>query len=94
MQPLSTRQQSILNRVVDIGTDLFAISSSCAYAAVLAKNGQTNAIDLANAFCLDARARIENAFKEGAHNHDAAHLRLAKKILAKEFEWMENEIVK
>ncbi len=87
-------KQSVLNRVVDIGTDLFAISASCAYAAVLIKNGQANAVDLADAFCLDARVRIENAFKEGWHNHDASHLKLAKKILAKEFEWMENEIIK
>lgn len=87
-------KQAILNRVVDIGTDLFAISASCAYAHVLAKNGQANAVDLADAFCMDARVRIENAFKEGSHNHDATHLKLAKKILAKEFEWMENEIIK
>lgn len=87
-------KQSILNRAVDIGTDLFAMSASCSYAAMLAKKGQANAVDLADAFCLDARVRIENIFREGSHNHDATHLKMAKKILAKEFEWMENEIIK
>ncbi|MBP6343836.1 MAG: acyl-CoA dehydrogenase family protein [Candidatus Omnitrophica bacterium] len=87
-------KQSILNRVVSIGTDLFAISASCSYAAMLAKKGQTNAVDLADTFCLDARARIETIFREGSQNHDATQLKLAKKILAKEFEWMENEIIK
>ena len=61
---------------------------------MLAKKGQTNAVDLADAFCLDARARIETIFREGSQNHDATQLKLAKKILAKEFEWMENEIIK
>lgn len=87
-------KQSILNRVVSIGTDLFAISASCSYAAMLAKKGQTNAVDLADTFCLDARARIETIFREGNQNHDATQLKMAKKILAKEFEWMENEIIK
>ena len=87
-------KQSILNRVVCIGTDLFAISATCAYAGMLAKKGQANAVDLADAFCLDARSRIEIIFREGMSNHDASHLKLSKKILAKEFEWMENEIIK
>jgi hypothetical protein len=87
-------KQSILNRVVDIGTDLFAITASCAYAAHLSKKGQTNAVDLADAFAVDARLRIEAAFKEGSQNHGAQNLKIAKKILAKEFEWMENEIIK
>jgi hypothetical protein len=87
-------KQSILNRVVDIGTDLFAMSASCSYAALLAKKGQSNAVELADAFCHDARARIEIAFREGKNNHDSSHLKMAKKILAKEFEWMENEIIK
>lgn len=87
-------KQSILNRVVDIGTDLFAISAACAYAAMLSKKGQANAVELANAFCLDARSRIETIFRESSHNHDSSQLKLAKRILAKEFEWMENEIIK
>lgn len=87
-------KQSIINRAVDIGTDLFAISATCSYAAMLAKKGQKNAVDLADAFCLDARVRVENIFREGNRNHDTGHLKLAKKILGKEFEWMENEIIK
>jgi alkylation response protein AidB-like acyl-CoA dehydrogenase len=87
-------KQNILNRVVDIGTDLFAMSTTCVYAAHMAKKGQTNAIDLADAFCADARLRIENLFREGSLNHGVKHLKLAKKILAREFEWMENEIIK
>ncbi len=87
-------KQSILNRVVDIGTELFAISAVCSYAAVLKKNGQDNALDLANSFCIQSRKRIENTFSNSSCNNDVADLKIAKKILAREFEWMENEIIK
>ncbi len=87
-------KQSILNRIVDIGTELFAISAVCSYAAMLAKDGQGNAVDLAHSFCCDSRKRINVSFKEGADNADRQNLKIAKKILAKEFEWMENQIIK
>jgi alkylation response protein AidB-like acyl-CoA dehydrogenase len=87
-------KQSILNRVVDIGTELFAMSTTCSYAAMLKKKGQDNAVDLADSFCQESRKRIEATFKENGCNDDKSNLRIAKKILAKEFEWMENEIIK
>src|SRR5207237_6212367 len=39
------RKQMVLFRIVDIGTDLFAMASSISYATMLAKKGQKNAID-------------------------------------------------
>lgn len=87
-------KQSILNRVVSIGTDLFAISSSCSYAAMLHAQGQENAVQLADSFCLEARDRIESLFKGGVHNNDRKQLKVAKDLLAGKFEWLENEIIK
>ncbi|MBI3602737.1 MAG: acyl-CoA dehydrogenase family protein [Candidatus Omnitrophica bacterium] len=87
-------KQSILNRIVDIGTDLFIISAVCSYTAMLKKKGQANAMDLADSFCHQARQRIEAAFKESCCNDDRANLKIAKNVLAGEFEWMENEIIK
>jgi len=87
-------KQSILNRVVDIGTELFAISATCSYGAMLKKNGQDNAVELADSFCVESRKRIEAIFKENSSNNDRASLKISKKILAKEFEWMETEIIK
>jgi alkylation response protein AidB-like acyl-CoA dehydrogenase len=92
-QKLESKQR-ILNRVVDIGTDLFAISATCAYATHLSKKGQANSVELADAFAAEARLRIETAFRQGALNHGSKDLKIAKKILAREFEWMENEIIK
>lgn len=87
-------KQSILSRVVNIGTQLFAMSCTCTYADAQIKNGNKNAIDLADNFCMDARKRIEGLFMETNGNEDEKQLKTAKKILAQEFEWLENEIIK
>ena len=87
-------KQSLLNRMVDVGTDLFVISAVCSYAAMLAKDGKANAVDLADSFCFDASRRIRLAFREGVDNNDEQNLGIAKKVLADEFGWIENQIVK
>ena len=89
-------KQVILNRIVDIGVELFVISATCSYAQALAKNEKekANAIELADCYCLTARKRIEHLFNDSSSNHDRLSLKIAKAILAKEYEWMENEIIK
>ena len=87
-------KQSILNRIVDIGTELFAMSATCSYAQQLNKGGQKNAIDLADSFCKEAKSRIEDAFSGHHQEKDHKNLKIAKKILAKEFEWLQSEIIK
>lgn len=92
---LVTRQNTI-NRFIDIGTDLFAMSAACSYAASLHKRDdrKKNSIDLADLFCRQARQRIENNFKGSIHNHDRLSNLTAKKLLAGEYEWLENDIIK
>ncbi len=89
-------KQAILNRIVDIGTELFAMATACSYAESLYrdKQGKENSIDLANVFCQASRKRIEALFKDAQCNHDSSSLAMAKKILGKSYEWMENEIIK
>ena len=88
-------KQAILNRIVDIGTELFAMATACSYANHLSKKeNRTNAIDLADLYCQTARRRIEDIFRDQKTHCDAKHLKLARQILAKEFEWMEGDIIK
>jgi len=89
-------QQAVLNRVVMLGTELFAMSSACGYAERLVNEGkgQKNALDLADLFCREARDRISILFKETRSNHDHQRIRVAKRLLAKEYEWLESEIIK
>ena len=77
------RKQMVLFRIVDIATDLFAMSAVISYATMLAKkrDGRQNAIDLADVFCREARLRIETNFRQLFSNHDDQSYRLASKLL-------------
>ena len=51
-------------------------------------------IELANLFCYQARDRIKAKFKQVYHNHDKLSKAIAKKLLADEYGWLENDIIK
>jgi len=89
-------KQNLINRFVDIGMELFAMSCACSYAdSLIKKNGKEgNALELADLFCLNARDRIEKLFKEVRHSHDKLSYSVAKKILAGDFAWLESDIIK
>jgi hypothetical protein len=88
-------KQAILNRIVEIGTELFVMTATCSYTEYMLKNKTTtNALELADLYCHAARKRILNVYADTQENHDAQTLRVSKKVLAKEFEWLENEIIK
>ncbi|MGE0269512.1 MAG: acyl-CoA dehydrogenase family protein [Candidatus Omnitrophota bacterium] len=88
-------KQSVLNRIVDIGVELFAMASACSYADHLLKAApeKSNSVELAELYCLSARQKINRLFAENGKNYDENHLRLSKKLLAKEYLWLENEII-
>lgn len=89
------RKQMVLFRIVDIGTDLFAMAASISYATMLAKKGgdQKNAMDLADVFCREARMRIESNFRYLFTDHDEAAYKLVTKLLKGEYEWFEGDLV-
>ncbi len=88
-------KQAVLNRIVQIGVDLFSITATCSYAQSLLDNDQkSNAVQLADLYCQYAKERIDQNFRGSAKNFDKQILSLSKDVLAKEYEWMENEIVK
>ncbi|MBN1870264.1 MAG: acyl-CoA dehydrogenase family protein [Candidatus Omnitrophica bacterium] len=89
-------KQSVVNRIVDIGTELFAMATACSYADHLIKNekGKENALDLADLYCLSARKDIESFFRGSCSNHDKQSLSVSKKLMAKSYEWLENDIIK
>jgi alkylation response protein AidB-like acyl-CoA dehydrogenase len=87
------RKQMVLFRIVDIGTDLFAMSAAISYATMLAKKGQRNAIDLADVFCREARMRIDANFHNLFTDHDDAAYRLVLKLLKGEYDWFKGELV-
>jgi alkylation response protein AidB-like acyl-CoA dehydrogenase len=89
------RKQMVLFRIVDIGTDLFAMAASISYATMLAKKGgqQKNAVDLADVFCREARMRVETNFRQLFDNHDEESYRLVSKMLKGEYDWFRGQMV-
>jgi alkylation response protein AidB-like acyl-CoA dehydrogenase len=89
------RKQMVLFRIVDIGTDLFAMAASISYATMLAKKGgdSKNAADLADVFCREARMRIETNFRYLFTDHDDAAYKVVTKLLKGDYQWFEGDLV-
>lgn len=88
------RKQMVLFRIVDIGTDLFAIAATISYATMLAKKGQANAVDLADVFCHEARKRIDHTFATLFDDYDEKEYRVVQSLMKGEFDWLEGQLVK
>ncbi|MEA2488895.1 MAG: hypothetical protein QOH21_687 [Acidobacteriota bacterium] len=87
------RKQMVLFRIVDIGTDLFAMSASISYAAMLEKQGNKNAMELADLFCREARIRIDQNFRTLFDNHDELAYKVVQNLMKGEYEWLEGPLV-
>ncbi len=91
--PKLEKRQMVLFRAVDIGAELFAMSASCVRAVKLAKDGDTNAPDLADVFCREAQLRIADHFRNLFGPTDGALYRLSQRVLQGEFTWLERGTV-
>jgi len=92
--PKLERQQVLLGRFVDIGTELFAITATCARAeALLARGGRKEELlALVDYFCCSARLRIEQRFAGLKDNSDRQGYRLAQNLLAGGYDWLDEGI--
>jgi hypothetical protein len=88
-------RQGFLARVVDIGAELFAMSAAVVRARMLRDDTDhgPEAVELADAFCRQARLRAERLFDELWHNTDGADTRLARHVLAGRYGWVEAGIL-
>jgi alkylation response protein AidB-like acyl-CoA dehydrogenase len=77
--PKLEKQQLLLGRFVDIGTELFAIAATCSRAQAL---GTPKARELADYFCRNARLKIADLFHYVRHNEDRSGYNLAQRVLA------------
>jgi len=87
------RKQMVLFRIVDIGTDLFAMAATITYAMMLAKQGHKDAMELADLFCREARTRIDQNFRTLFDNHDELAYKVVQKLMKGEYEWLEGQLV-
>ncbi len=83
------KKQAFLFRLVDIGAELFAMAATISRATKLAKEGNKNAVDLADAFCRLSRRQVKDYFKALWSNDDESKYRLSRKVLDNQFLWLE-----
>ncbi|MEO6786721.1 MAG: acyl-CoA dehydrogenase domain-containing protein, partial [Chthoniobacteraceae bacterium] len=89
--PKLEREQVLLGRFVDIATELFAITATCARAESL---GDHDACAVADHFCGLARARIAHLFADVSSNSDRAGYKFAQRVLSGEDAWIEDGILR
>jgi hypothetical protein len=88
---------------VDIGSELFAMSTVCVRAqadATVKGEGVVgggprgeSAIELADAFCRQSRVRIEELLRGLWHNTDALDVKLSRQVLGERYTWLEEGII-
>lgn len=85
-------KQAFLGRIVDIGAELFAMAACCSRAEMLLRTAPergASAYQLADAYCAQARVRVEEYFDQLWRNTDDGDRGLTRQVLAGDFEWLE-----
>ena len=85
-------KQAFLGRIVDIGAELFAMAACCSRAEMLLRTDPekgASAYELAEAYCEQARVRVDEYFDELWRNTDDGDHVLARNVLAGDYEWLE-----
>lgn len=85
-------KQAFLGRIVDIGAELFAMAACCSRAENLLHTRPEHAaaaFELAEAYCEQARVRVDEYFDQLWRNTDDADRALSRKVLAGDYAWLE-----
>jgi hypothetical protein len=89
-------RQGFLGRIVDIGAELFAMAAACSRAEMLRVGDPARGVpayELAEAFCEQARLRVDQLFDQLWNNTDDSDRRLAQRVLDGAYGWLEDGIV-
>ncbi len=88
------REQLVMACYVDIGTDLFAMAASLAYAeGELAKDpNNKSAQEVADCFCRIARKRIMQNFKDAKKNYNKSLNKVSKGYMEGAYDWLVRDI--
>lgn len=84
--PKLEKKQVQLGRFIDIGAELFAMSTACGHAQSLINRGEKKPeeiLPLLKFFCKDSRQRVSGLFADTRNNADSEGYRLAKSLLRK-----------
>lgn len=85
-------KQAFLGRIVDIGAELFAMAAACSRAEMILRTTPErggSAYELAEAFCEQARVRVDEYFDQLWRNTDDGDHEVSRRVLAGDYEWLE-----
>jgi alkylation response protein AidB-like acyl-CoA dehydrogenase len=85
------RKQEILGRIVDTGSELFAMMATLSNTT--SRNAPANAEQLADLFCRQSRRRVNAMHKAIYCNDDVIAYRTARQVLDGEYAWLDDNIV-
>ena len=83
-------RQSFVGRIVDVGSELYAMSAACVRAEML---GTDEAYELADLFCRGARLRVDALFAELWDNEDDFNYKAAQRVLEGRYAFEEEGII-
>jgi hypothetical protein len=89
-------RQGFLGRIVDIGAELFAMAAVCVRADMQRRETEHEgaaAVDLAEAFCQQARLRVDALFDALWENTDDVDTHVAHDVLAGRHTWLEAGVI-
>ena len=89
------KKGALLGRMVDIGSELYAMACACVYAQTIASerpDRRDQAYELAELFCAQAHVRVERRFDDLFTRDEDESYKLAQKILEGGHTWIEEGI--
>ena len=83
------------SRFVDVATELFAITAMCSYAQYKIAQGEDrkSVLDLVDYAVSESKLVIDANFRGVSKNTDTKGYKLAQRVLAGEYDWLEKELV-
>ncbi|MEY2404261.1 MAG: hypothetical protein QOD38_1812 [Acidimicrobiaceae bacterium] len=90
------RKQGFLGRIVDIGSELYAMAAAVVYAKTIEgehPGRAEQARELADLFCRQSRRRVDHLFTDLWANDDDLNYECAQKVLDGRYTWVEEGIV-
>ncbi len=93
--PKLERRQMILGRLVEVGTELFAMAAACSKAMAVEKENPDYQCsrELADTFCRQAKIRVYQHFLGVCWNTDLNDGKISQKAMDGVYEWMEKGII-
>lgn len=87
------QRQKFLARIVDIACELYAMAATISLARKYQREGNHQAMEIADIFCRNAKVNVQSHFRQLWCNADKRKYRLAKDICNDKHLWLEEGII-